>query len=166
MVNEARGDLKADVRISSGFMFRPREGDAWLASVGFTWPKAPWARGKVDSRVAEARAEAGAATARADAASAAIKEQVYESYVKADAARQRATLLRSTLLPQSRQAISAATAAYQTDKADFQAVLAQQQMLLESQLAYVRALSDSAQAIAELERVVGSTATVRPDSTR
>jgi len=41
-----------------------------------------------------------------------------------------------------------------------------QQMLLESQLAYVRALSDSAQAIAELERVVGSAATVQPDSTR
>ena len=166
MANEARGDLKADIRISTGFMFRPREGDAWLASVGFTWPKAPWARGKVDSRVAEAGAEASAAAARANAASAAIKHQVYESYVKASAARRRATLLQLTILPQSRQAISSATAAYQTDKADFQTVLTEQQMLLDSQLAYVRAVSDSAQAIAELERVVGSTATVQPDSPR
>jgi cobalt-zinc-cadmium efflux system outer membrane protein len=166
MANEARGDLKADIRISTGFMFRPREGDAWLASVGFTWPKAPWARGKVDSRVAEASAEAGAAAARADAASAAIKHEVYESYVKANAARQRATLLRLTMLPQSRQAVSSATAAYQADKADFQTVLAQQQMLLESQLAFVRAVSDSAQAIAELERVVGSTVTAQSDSTK
>jgi len=166
MANEARGDLKADVRVSGGFMFRPREGDAWLATVGFTWPKAPWARGKVDSRVAEAGAEVDAAAAREQAATAAIKHDVYENYVMANAARRRAELLRLTILPQARQAISSATTAYQTDKADFQTVLAEQQMLIESQLAYVRAVSDSARAIAELERVVGTTVTVQPDFTK
>ena len=166
MANEARGDLKTDIRISSGFMFRPREGDAWLATVGFTWPKAPWARGKVDSRVAEAGAEAAAAAARAKAATAAIKHDVYENYVMANAARRRAELLRLTILPQARQAISSAATAYQTDKADFQTVLAEQQMLIESQLAYVRAVSAAARAIAELERLVGTTVTVQPDSTK
>jgi outer membrane protein TolC len=160
MQAEARGDLKPDLRVGGGFMFRPKQGDAWLATLGLTWPKAPWARGKVDARISEARAEAQAAGARGAMAEAAIKLQVRESYIKATTAERRLELLRSTILPQSRQATAIAAAAYQAGKVDFQAVLQQQRMLLENQLAYSQALSDAFENIAMLERAVGSTVTV------
>ena len=162
MRDEARGDFKPDVRVSGGFMLRPQQGDAWLASLGLTWPKAPWARGKVDARVAEARADADEADANAVMAEAAIKLQVRESYIKATTARQRIALLRSTLLPQSRQAIAIALTAYQTDKVDFQTVLRQQRMLLENQLAYSQAMGEAAEAIAALEHMVGGVVAITP----
>jgi cobalt-zinc-cadmium efflux system outer membrane protein len=165
MQAEARGDLKPDFRVAGGYMFRMQQGDAWLATLGLTWPKAPWAHGKADSRVVEAAAEAEAAGARGAMAEAAIKRQVRESYIKATTAQRRLELLRSTILPQSRQATAIAAAAYQAAQVDFQTVLQQQRMLLENQVAYSQALSDAFESIGMLERAVGSTVTVQTDAT-
>ncbi len=34
-------------------MLMPHQTDAWTASVGVTWPNAPWARGSLDAHLKE-----------------------------------------------------------------------------------------------------------------
>lgn len=162
MQAEARGDLKPDFRVSAGYMARSDNEDAWLASVGLTWPKAPWARGKVDARLAEATAEQEAAAARERAAVAQIRLAVHDAYTRASAAEQRVRFMRTTLLPQSRQAVEVSSIAYQSNRADLQAVLNEQRMLRDSQLSYYRAVTAARQAIAELESLVGDAVTSVP----
>ena len=160
MQAEARGDFKPDVRVSAGYMARPSGEDGWLASVGLTWPKAPWSRKKVEARVAEAAAEQEAALAKERGAATAIRLSVHNAYTRASAAAERVQLLRTTLLPQSKQAVEVSSIAYQSNRADLQAVLNEQRMLRDSELGYYRALTEAHQAIAELQRLVGGDVTI------
>src|SRR5207244_11389034 len=82
--------------------------------------------------------------------------RVQEAYVRAKAAQERAALLRTTIIPQSQQTLEVSRVAYQTDRIDFQALIDNERMLLDSRLDYFRALSDFNQALADLERAVGS----------
>jgi cobalt-zinc-cadmium efflux system outer membrane protein len=85
-----------------------------------------------------------------------VRLAVQEAYVRAKAAQARASLLRTTILPQSSQAFDASRAAYQADRADFSAVLDAERALLDSRLEYFKALAEFTQAMADLERAVGS----------
>jgi outer membrane protein TolC len=60
------------------------------------------------------------------------------------------------ILPQSRAALTSATASYQVGKADFLTVLENQATVFNYETDYYRTLSDFASKVAELERVVGS----------
>ena len=133
----------------------PGQTDSLLVRVGMTWPTAPWVRGRLDAKVAEATANVEAATAGQQSAENALRFAVQEAYLRAKAAEQRATLLRSTILPQSRQTLEVSRIAYQTDRVDFLALIDNQRVLLTSQLDYFKALSEQAQALADLERAVG-----------
>ncbi len=152
----ARAEYRPDVLVSGGYMLMPRDRDAWTASIGITWPGAPWARGRLDARVAEARAEIEAAAARQRAVESAIRLVVQEAYVRAESAARRAALLRTSIVPQSEQTLEVSRIAYQTDRVDFLALIDNQRVLLDAQLAYYRALSDLEQAMADLERAVGT----------
>src|SRR5206468_1913471 len=46
-------DSKPDFTLQGGYMLMPRMTDAWMGRIGVSWPTAPWARGKIDARVAE-----------------------------------------------------------------------------------------------------------------
>lgn len=157
----AEREYKPDFFVGGGYMLMPRDMDAWTATVGITWPRAPWARGRLDARKAEATAEIQAARARQRVAENAVRLAVQQAYVRVKAAEQRAALLRTTVVPQSRQTLEVSRSAYQTDRVDFLALLDNQRMLLDAQLNYYRALSDLEQALADLERAVG--VDIRPD---
>jgi len=152
----ARSDYKPDFSVQGGYMLMPRMTDAWTARVGITWPKAPWSRGKIDARVAEQTAAIHAAKARAQAMENMVRLAVQEAYVRAKSAQDRAVLLRTTIKPQSQQTLEVSRVAYQTDRVDFQALIDNQRVLLDVNLDYFRALSDFTQAIADLERAVGT----------
>ncbi|MBI4486449.1 MAG: TolC family protein [Acidobacteria bacterium] len=152
----ARAEYKPDFFVGGGYMLTPRDRGAWTATVGITWPNAPWSRGRLDARVAEARAEIGAATARQRAVENGIRLAVQQAYVRVQAAVQRAGLLRTSIVPQSEQTLEVSRVAYQTDRVDFLALIDNQRVLLEAQLAYYGALSDLEQALADLERAVGT----------
>jgi outer membrane protein TolC len=149
-------DYKPDFTIQGGYMLMPRMTDAWTARVGITWPKAPWSRGKIDARVAEQTAAIQAAKARTQATENMVRVAVQEAYVRAKSAQDRAVLLRTTIKPQSQQTLEVSRVAYQTDRVDFQALIDNQRVLLDVNLDYFRALSDFTQAIADLERAVGT----------
>jgi outer membrane protein TolC len=151
----AQTEYRPDFFVGGGYMLMPRDRDSWTASVGITWPGAPWSRGRLDARVAEARAETDAATARQRAVESAVRFAVQEAYVRVQSAARRAALLRTSIVPQSAQTLEVSRVAYQTDRVDFLALIDNQRVLLDAQLAYYRAVSDLEQAIADLERAVG-----------
>ena len=97
-----------------------------------------------------------------------VRLAVQEAYARAKSAQDRAVLLRTTIVPQSRQTFEVSRVAYQTDRVDFQALIDNERMLLDSQLDYYRALSDFEIAVGDLERAVGtelpaSTPVARPE---
>ena len=144
-----------DFFVKGGYSLMPGQSDSWTAMVGVTWPKAPWSRRGIDARVAEVTATVETARARHAAAVSAIRLAVHQAHVRADAAQQRAVLLRTSIVPLSNQTLAVSRAAYQTDQGDFLALLDNQRVLLDVQRAYYRALSDLEQARADLERAVG-----------
>jgi outer membrane protein TolC len=152
----ARAEYTPDFSVGGGVMLMPRDRNAWTASVGITWPGAPWSRGRLDARMAEASAEIGAAAARQRALENNVRLDVQDAYVRVRAAAQRAELLRTSILPQSEQTLEVSRVAYQTDRVDFLALIDNQRVLLDVQLSYYRAVSDLEQAFADLERAVGT----------
>jgi cobalt-zinc-cadmium efflux system outer membrane protein len=134
----------------------PNQTDAWLAKVGVTWPRAPWSRDKISAHITEQIASSETAKARERAMQNMVRLAVQEAFLRAKSAQDRAALLRTTILPQAQQTLDVSRIAYQTDRLDFQAVIDNQRTLLDSQLAYVRALSEFEQATADLERAVGA----------
>jgi cobalt-zinc-cadmium efflux system outer membrane protein len=149
-------DYKPDFFVGGGYMLMPRQAGAWTASAGMTWPNAPWSRGRLDAKKAEATADIEAAAANTRVMERQIRLAVHEAYIRANAATQRAALLRTTLLPQSEQTLAVSRVAYQADRVDFLALIDNQRALLDAQLSYYRALSDREIALADLARAVGA----------
>jgi outer membrane protein TolC len=152
----ARQDYKPDFSIQAGYMLLPRETDGVVARVGVTWPGAPWSRGKLDARVQEMNAGVEAATSRERALENATRLAVREAYLMVKSAERRAALLRTTIIPQTEQALDVSRAAYQSDRLEFLALLENERALLDARLEYYRALAEFEQAVAGLERVVGT----------
>ena len=146
---------KPDFTVGGGYMLMPHDHDAWTASIGITWPKAPWSRGRLAAQTAAAAADVDAARARQRAAESQVRLAVQDAYIRVKAAEERAALLRTTVVPQSRHTLEVSRAAYQTDRVDLLALIDNQRELLDAQLGYYRALSDLDQALADLERTVG-----------
>ena len=149
-------DYKPDFFVGGGYMLMPREAGAWTASIGMTWPNAPWSRGRLDAQKAEATATIDATMANARAVERHIRLAVHEAYLRVQAAGQRASLLRTTVVPQTEQAMEVSRVAYQTDRGDFLSVIDNQRTLLDAQLNYYRALTDRELALADLSRAIGS----------
>jgi len=152
----ARLERKPDFVVRGGYMLLPNQTDGVVATVGITWPNAPWSRGTIDAKIAEQSAAVVAARSRERAMEIMVRLAVQEAYVRVHAAQERASLLRTTILPQSQQAFDVSRAAYQADRGDFSAILESERSLLDSRLEYFRALADFTQALADLERAIGA----------
>ena len=151
-----RSEYRPDFSVMGGYMFMPGQRDSWMAKVGITWPNAPWAKPRVDAKAAEATASMAAARARRDAVVSATREAVYTAHVRARAASRRASLLRTTIVPQSEQTLEVSRVGYQTDQVDFLVLIDNQRTLLDTQVDYFRALNDLERARAALKRAVGT----------
>lgn len=149
-------EYKPDFFATGGYMLMPNDRDAWMARVGITWPNAPWSRGRLDAQRAEANADLAVAGAQLRAVENALQLAVQQAYVRVKSAEQRAALLRTTVVPQSEQTLEVSRIAYQTDRVDFLALIDNERVRLEAHLEYYRALSDLEQALAELERALGT----------
>ena len=151
-----RSDYRPDFSVTGGYMLMPGQRDAWMAKVGITWPKAPWAKPRMDAKAAEATASMAAAQARRDAVVSATREAVYTAHTRAQAASRRASLLRTTIVPQSEQTLEVSRVGYQTDQVDFLVLVDNQRVLLDMQVDYFRAVNDLERARAALKRAVGT----------
>lgn len=157
-------DYAPDFMVGGGYMLIPKDHDAWTASVGITWPTARWARGRLDAQKAEATAAIEASRAQEQAMASQVRLAVQQAFIRVKSAEQRAALLRTSVLPQSRQTLEVSRVAYQADRGDLLALIDNQRMVLDSQLGYFRALSDLEQARADLERAMGDD--LSPDASR
>jgi outer membrane protein TolC len=159
----ARAEYKPDFSIGAGYQLMPGQTDGWLGKVAMTWPRAPWSRGRNDAHVAEAASAVETAKARKRSTESMVKLAVQQAYVRVGAAEERALLLRTTILPQSRHTVDVSRIAYQTSRVEFLEMLDSARTLLDAQLEYERAVSDLQQALADLERAIGTDLT--PDMT-
>lgn len=149
-------EYKPDFFAMGGYMLMPDSRDAWMGKFGITWPNAPWSRGRLEGQRAEATAQIASANARVHAVENQLRLAVQQAYVRVKTAERRAALLRTTVVPQSEQALEVSRIAYQTDRVDFLAMIDNERVRLDAQLNYYRALSDLEQALAELERSIGT----------
>lgn len=152
----ARGDRKPDFYVRGGYMLMPGDAGAFTASVGVSWPNAPWSRKRLDLAVEQAQLEVKAARARYDAAVNGLRLMVQEAYVRLESATVRAALLRTSVVPQSAQALDVSRVGYQADRGAFLDIIDNQRLVAEARLGYYRALADIEQARADLERAIGS----------
>ena len=149
-------EYKPDFFVGGGYMLMPRSAGAWTASGGITWPNAPWSRGRLDAQKAEAVANIETANARTRVVERQIRLAVHDAYIRVQAAVQRVALLRTTVVPQSQQAMEVSRIAYQADRLEFMSVVDNQRALLDAQLNHFRALGERDIALADLSRAVGT----------
>lgn len=151
----AERDYKPDFMVGGGYQLMPRSAGAWAATVGMTWPSAPWSRGRLDAAKAEANAEVAAAKARQQVIGQAIARQVQQAHIRVTTAQARARLLRTDAIPQFQQVLASARLAYESDKGDASALIEDQRLVLDVQLQYFQALAELQRARADLEYAVG-----------
>ena len=150
-----RQETKPDFFVKGGYMLMPTMPDSWTATVGITWPTAPWSKGKFAARVSEAEAEVATVRARYTQTESTVRFAVDTAYVRAQAARERVALLRTSIVPQTDHMLAVSRVAYQTNQADLLTVIDNQRLLLDAERSFYRALNDLEQARADLERAVG-----------
>ncbi len=150
-----RQEAKPDFFVKGGYMLMPSLRDSWTATVGITWPTAPWSGGKFTARVNEAEAAVATVRARYTHTESTVRLAVDTAYVRAQAARERVALLRTSIVPQTDQMLAVSRVAYQTNQADLLTVIDNQRLLLDAERSVYRALNDLEQARADLERAVG-----------
>lgn len=148
-------ESKPDFMVGGGYQLMPRSVGAWTASIGVTWPGAPWSRTGLDAKKAEASAEVVAADAREQAVRNAVRLAVQQAYVRAQSAAAHATLLDTTIIPQAQQLLEASRVDYQSGRGDIASLVEQQHGLLETRLDYFRALAAIGEARADLDYTVG-----------
>jgi outer membrane protein TolC len=81
---------------------------------------------------------------------------VQEAYVRLESAAARAALLRTSIEPQSEQALDVSRVGYQADRGGFLDIIDNQRLVIDARLGYYRALAEMEQARADLERAVGA----------
>lgn len=151
----ATREYKPDFMVGGGYQLMPRSVGAWTASIGVTWPGAPWSRTGLDAKKAEASAEVAAARAREQAVRNAVRLVVQQAYVHARSAAAHATLLNTTIIPQAQQVLDVSRIDYRSGRGDIASLVAQQHGLLETRLEYFRALAAMGEARADLDYAVG-----------
>ena len=153
-LSSKRADYLPDFMLQ--YTWRTRAGmpnDA-VAVVKMTLPFL-WFRGQrsiIKSTIAEkAHADAALEAARLKTAF-----EVRETATALDAARRMVELYRTTILPQSEQALRVAESGYRADRLGFLDLLDAERVLVDSKLEYYKAVSDYGSRLAQLERVVGT----------
>lgn len=111
---------------------------------------------KQDQAVAEAAAQLAALDAEHRAAVNMVRADVARLVSEVERERTRLALSAAAILPQSRAALASALASYQVGKVEFLSVLDSQSTVFGYETDYFRALSEFAQDVAELERIVGA----------
>jgi outer membrane protein TolC len=158
-----QGERRPDFVVGGGYMLTPGDAGAWIARAGVTWPNAPWSRKRLDAEIEAQALRVSAATARRDAVASGVRRGVYAAQVQIAAARERAELISSTLLPHVEHALEVSQAGYSSGRAEFGDVIESQRMVLEMEVEYAEARSGVALALAGLDRAMGS---VREETAR
>jgi cobalt-zinc-cadmium efflux system outer membrane protein len=130
--------------------------DGFGGMVSMSLPFSFWTKPKYDAGIREAAANLNSAKATFQALRNQIMFEVKDFLAKIEAAEKMITLYKTTVLPQAQQTLESSRIGYQAGKAEFLTLLDAERAVKDFQLAYYRALAESEQRIADLERAVGT----------
>ena len=116
----------------------------------------PIYRNRLESDLAGAEAEARAAEAALAGSRNRLLAALEMALYEARDGHRRVQLFRGNLVPKGEESFRSALTAYQAGEASFDTVVDAERILLEFQLAAIRAAADRAQALARAERITGT----------
>ncbi len=152
-VSLAQKGYKPDFDFSLQYGQRTQRPDMISALVSIPIPIHKSAR--QNQEVAEAGSQLAAAQAEYRSEANRIRAEVARVVSEAERNRTQLALYRKAILPQGAAAVTSSLASYQTGKGDILSVLNNQSTLQTYQVAELRAMTDFAKAIAELEAILG-----------
>lgn len=140
-------------QIGDGYTPMSNDGqDAWMGSLAVNIPI--WF-GKLEAQLKEKKALLEAAKENYENVTNSIAYEVEDLYFKVISYKDVISLYKTALIPQTEQSFQAAKIAYESDEVDFLNWLDSEKVLLQTRLAYYRAIADYQKSIAFLERIVG-----------
>jgi len=149
--------MKPDFTAALGYMVMPAGSASRNAYMAEMTMNLPWLnRDRHEGESKQADAATAVAQADVEARTSAVFLEVRQAQIATLAAEKRVKLYRDTLLPQAEAAFKASTAAYQNNRAEFLTLIDSQNLLLDIQVAYYKALSATDAGVAELERTIGA----------
>jgi outer membrane protein TolC len=149
--------MKPDFTAGAGYMVMPSGSASRNAYMAELTMNLPWLnRDRHQGEAKQADTATAVTQAELDARASAVFLEVRQAQIETLAAEKRVKVYRDTLLPQAETAFKASTAAYQNNRAEFQTLIDSQNLLLEIQIAYYKALSATDAGIAGLERAIGA----------
>ena len=149
--------MKPDFTLGAGYMVMPSGSASRNAYMAELTMNLPWLnRDRHQGEAKQADTATAVTQAELDARASAVFLEVRQAQIETLAAEKRVKVYRDTLLPQAETAFKASTAAYQNNRAEFQTLIDSQNLLLEIQIAYYKALSATDAGIAGLERAIGA----------
>ena len=152
-VELARLEVRPDIDVS--LQYGQRDGMPDMVSASVAVPLPLNRRRRQDLGVAEAGAELAAAEAARHEARNQVRLEVARLYSELERDRTQLALYVGSIIPHARASLESATAGYQVGRVDLLALLDAQATLFNYETEYHRLLSDFAQRLAEMERVVG-----------
>lgn len=129
--------------------------DFWAAMIGVSIPIAPWAGGKVTSKVDENELNVRRAEEEYNNMKNMTLFEVQDALVKVQTNQNIVLLYKNTTIPQAEQTLQSTIAAYQTGKTEFLMLIDAYRMLLMSRLDYYMAVMNYMASQAQLEQAVG-----------
>jgi outer membrane protein TolC len=149
--------MKPDFTAALGYMVMPAGSASRNAYMAEMTMDLPWLnRDRHEGEAKQADAATEVAQADLETRTSAVFLEVRQAQIATLAAEKRVKLYRDTLLPQAEAAFKASTAAYQNNRAEFLTLIDSQNLLLDIQVAYYKALSATDAGVAELERTIGA----------
>lgn len=153
----ARKQYTPDFSANVGYMLNPTGSEHrnnYMIEGSMTLP---WLnRRKHDAEISEAEAARAQRQDEFDAIRLAVFQQIQEALVRVSAAKRLVDLYQNTLRPQAALTLQSTTIAYENDRTDLLTLLDAQNLTLDVDYSYFRALSDVEQRMAELELAVGA----------
>lgn len=157
MLSLAKQEYIPDLTFGVGYVSEPRGTfTGWNMSVGVSLPFAPWTLGKANARVEEAEASMNASVAAYSVTRNMVRAEVRDMFYKVEASRSQLENYRTLIVPQAEQSVQASIAAYQTGAADFLSLIDAYRTLVDLREEALMRRMEFEQALAELERVVGT----------
>jgi len=129
--------------------------DFWATMVGISIPIAPWASGKVVSKVDENELNVKKAEEEYSNMKNMTLFELQDALVKVQTNQNIVLLYRNTAIPQAEQTLQSTIAAYQTGKTEFLMLIDAYRMLLMTRLDYSMAVMSYMASQAQLEQAVG-----------
>jgi outer membrane protein TolC len=149
--------MKPDLTAALGYMVMPTGSAYRNAYMAEMTMNLPWLnRDRHEGEAMQADAATEITQADLEARTSTVFLEVRQAQIATLAAEKRVKLYRDTLMPQAEAAFKASTAAYQNNRAEFLTLIDSQNLLLDIQVSYYKALSAADAGVAELERTVGA----------